>query len=533
MNSLTFNHLSTFSIAGAEVPVKKVEAILSARLQLEALENALKEADNGHEGTSLSGLREPDLSHVNYLDKVRGSIQAIWQPLMEGITEISPSHFLERLNLAWCASEKKLGDEIQTTAKEIFNKRAGMKAEIIEREAFSLATERGIPAAIRWLDARKSECGETRKILEEELQRYKTRKKKQEKEIESLKEEWTKILGTDLIGTGPKGVARNFLFLAAFVLLIGVCLWFLSIPFNSLIGVAGAVIVILLGLKIAKPLFSQLRYSRGKKITATKLSCAYKSTSLFGLDEMVKRLELEYFGETLRSHIIELKEAFERKLSQLKVKKEDLLAYSQGIKDSLFTAPPTIRILLKQETIEEWYKQGKTRLSIINWIREMVSPKSNPGWEEIEREAHEVFGFLKSLKAEEVLYECYPDKETRMAFLQTLREAAIGRSIGEAFLSLDFSETEGKSPEVWLIIEIADPEHSNLVKEIEGAWGCNAIIGFSKVQSSDPSVISMTGLVYGFNIKAIKEWEDVEVSFEQIRERDGIAIYPVLFPENT
>lgn len=523
-----FRHLCTFSIAGAELPVRKAESLLSTRLQLEVVEKALKE--DSHEGPSLGALKEPDLSHVNYLDKVRGTIQSIWQPVVEDPDHIPPPQLLNRLNAAWISSEKKIGEDVQVSAAKIFDNRAHLKAKIAEEEATRIAANKGIPSAIGWLEGVQSDCEEARKVLGQELQGYENRRKRQKGALEELKEEWVSTLSDDL-NMEPRRVARKFLFLAALVLLVGMGLWLASIPLNSILGALAAVIVTLLGLRVSWPIFSLIRLAKRKKLTAIKLASSFKALALFGLDLMTKRLELEYYGETLRTHIVKIQEEFRKRASQLESKRGDFLTHMRDIQGSLLEAPPTVRPLLRPEDLEDWYKKGRSQAPITGWTRTIVSLENDPVWNEIGQEARQIFSFLKGLKAEDEIYRLYPDKEGRMAFLQTLKDAAIGRSEGEASLSLDFAETQGKAPEVYLVVEIADPEHSKLAREIKDAWG-NGMVGISTVGTSDPYVINLFGIVYGFNMGALREWEKVEDSFERVHKTEGKAIYPVLFPED-
>ena len=102
--------------------------------------------------------------------------------------------------------------------------------------------------------------------------------------------------------------------------------------------------------------------------------------------------------------------------------------------------------------------------------------------------------------------------------------------MGEAFLSLDFAAT-GSSPEVYLMVEIFEPENSKLAKEITNAWGDTGM-GLSIIPGSNPAEITLVGLIYGFPLEAIKEWEDVEISFNKIYSIEGEAIYPFLVPEH-
>ncbi len=351
METKKFEHLSTFGISGAIVPVKKIEFLLSTKLQSEVLNDVLK--DENPNGLSLTELREPDLGKVNYIEKVRGGVQAVWQPIVEDHMEIPPPQLLERLNNTWNAAEKKIGDEVQKNAREIFIERAKRKAEIIKEEAFQIASEKGIPATIKWLGSLIKECSQVRKLLGEDVIRYDRRKKKQKNVLESLKEDWSVLLMKSSISAEPLYVARKFLLLAGIVLLIGLGLWILNIPVNSILGVTGSIIVVLLALKMSWPLFKNVGLSRGKKLTSAKLSSAYKSLSLFELDELTKRLEIEYYGEMLRSHINDIMEAYNERYAYLERKREEKNLYLKGLRASLHTVPATIRTLIREEGLSE------------------------------------------------------------------------------------------------------------------------------------------------------------------------------------
>ncbi len=525
MKTATFNHLTAFAIAGAVVPAREAESFLAARLQLEVGEEVLEEKEPG--GPSLVELREPDLGRVNYAEKVRGGVEAIWRPVVEDSLEIPPSQLLERLNTVWSKAEQEISGEALDHAAQIFAERARKKAEIVEGEAARLAAERGIPAAVKWLEVRKVECDALRKLRGQELARDTHRKKRQADTLEEIKEEWARLLGEE--EWDPKDVAKRFLMLAGGVLLAGVVLWLLSLPVNSLGGLIGMTLTVLLTLHTARPIFHRLRRSRRLTRVAGKLSTGYKSLSLFGLGEATKRQEAEYYA-LLRSHIARIQEACEGRIALVEAWREQLKSRRDAFQVALFQGPPTIRPLLREGALEEWYRLGRSQAPLTEWKRRFACLKREPGWIEMDREAREALSFLKEVRAEEELYRIYPAKEDRMAFLQTLHEAAIGRTPGEAFLSLDFAATGGRSPQVHLLVEVEDPEHSELAKEINAEWG-GAGVGVTIVQTSDPAEITLYGLVYGYPLGAIKEWDSVEASFAKVKEKEGEAIYPVLFPD--
>lgn len=529
MKNKTFQHLSSFGISGAVVPTKKIESFLSIQLQVDVLSQTLKDSDP--DGPSLTELREPDLSKVNYAEKVRGGIQAIWQPIVEDPLEIAPPQFLERLNQAWNAAEKKIGDEVQQDTRGIFYKRAQGKAEIIKEKAFQLASEKGIPGTIKWLQSLKEGCSQVTKALGQDVVRYDSRKKKQKAVLEELKEDWNDLLSkASEVNAEPQYVARDFLIMAGIVLLIGLGLWILSIPINSILGVAGGIIAVLVALKIAWPLFKHLGISRKKKLLSARLASAYKSMSLFGLDELTKRVELEYYAESLPSHINDIIGAYQERHADLERKREELTSRLKGLQASLNAASATIRTIVREDALTEWYDQGKLQSPKDVWIQRLCSIESHLSWEDISEEARIHFEFLRRIKVEDEIFTLYKEKEERIGFLTTLKEAAIGRTPGEPLLSIDFSLTGERPIENHLIVEIADPEHSKLAREMQGVWG-DASVGFSIVPSNDPSSISFIGIVYGFPLEAIKDFDSALNAFEQAKKSEGRAIYPVLYPE--
>lgn len=520
-----FDHLGTFGIAGALVPSREAGDLLDARLQLEVIEEMLREGEPA--GRSLAELREPDLGRVNYTEEVRAGIEAIWRPIVDRPLELPPPRLLERLNIAWSKAEKVIGGEALPKSAQIFADRALKKARIIEEEAERLAAEQGLPAASKWLEGRKVECDALHKIRAQELVGYGNRKKRQSDALDETKEDWTRLLGEEEFD--PKGVARRFLLLAGGLLIIAVGLWILSIPINSLGGLAGAALFFLLAFLAARPIFLHLRRSSRIERTAGKLSVGYKSLSLLGLDERAKRQEMEYCL-TLRTHIARIQQGGQERMGLLEGRKGELASRRDAAQTALRIGAPTIRPLLWEGAMEEWYQRGRAYAPLGEWKSRIVSLNQPPAWEAIDREARSSISFLREIRAEEELYRIYPAKEDRMAFLQTLREAAIGRNPGEAFLSLNFAETGGRAPQAYLLVEIEDPENSKLAKEINQEWG-GAGVGVAIVQASDPAEIVLCGLVYGYPLAAIKEWEEVEASFARVKEKEGEAIYPVLFPK--
>ncbi len=529
MKSKTFQHLSSFGVSGAVVPTKKIQSFLSTQLQAEVLNEVLK--DSNPDSPSLTELREPDLSKVNYAEKVRGGIQAIWQPIVEDPLAIAPPQLLERLNQAWNVAERTIGDEVQKDTREIFHKRVQGKAEIIEEMAFRLASEKGVPGTIKWLHSLKEECSHASKAIGQDVVRYDKQKDKRKVVLEELKEDWNDLLtSASEVNAEPQYVARNFLIMAGIVLLIGLGLWILSIPVNSIFGVIGGIIAILVALKISWPLFKHLSISRKKKLFSTRLASAYKSLSMLGLDERTKRVESEYYTELLPSHINYIISAYQERHAALERKRDELNARLKGLRASLHAASATIRTIVREDALTEWYVQGKLQAPKNIWIQRLCSIESDPSWEEISEEARIPFEFLRRIKVEDEIFELYKEKEERIGFLTTLREAAIGRTPGEPLLSIDFSLTGERPMENHLIVEITDPEHSKLAREMQGVWG-DAGVGFSIVPSNDPSSISFIGIVYGFPLEAIKDFGPALTAFEEAKKSEGMSIYPVLYPE--
>ncbi len=529
MKSKTFQHLSSFGVSGAVVPTKKIESFLSTKLQAEVLNGVLQ--DSNPEGPSLAELREPDLSKVNYVENVRGGIEDIWQPIVENPLEIAPPQLLERLNQAWNMSEKKIGDEVQKNAREIFHKRAQGKAEIIEEMAFRLASENGIPLAIKWLQSLEKECIKRSKAIGQDLDRYEKQKERRKVVLEEFKEDWNDFLTkANEVNAEPQYVARNFLIMAGIVLLIGLGLWILSIPINSILGVAIGSIAVLVTLKISWPLFKHLSILRKKGFFSARLASAYKSLSVLELAESMRRLESEYFTELLPSHINNIIAAYQKRYATLKKKSDELTVRLKELHDSLYAASATIRTVVREDALTQWYEKGQLQAPKNIWIQSLCSVASEPSWEEISEEARVTFEFLRSIKVEDEIFELYKKKEERIGFLTNLREAAIGRTPGEPLLSIDFSLTGERPMENLLVVEIADLEHSKLAREMQEAWG-DAGVGFSIVPSSDPNSIYFIGIVYGFPLEAIKDFGPALNAFEEAKKSEGRAIYPVLYPE--
>src|SRR5712691_998864 len=113
-----FNHLMSFGVAGAQVPIRKIQLLLATRAQLEALEAVLREGEPT--APSLGETREPDLAKVNYTEVVRGDVWGLWQPLVETPEHVPPVQLLERLDSTWKTAEQKLGEDVQGKAAALF-----------------------------------------------------------------------------------------------------------------------------------------------------------------------------------------------------------------------------------------------------------------------------------------------------------------------------------------------------------------------------------------------------------------------------
>ena len=521
-----FSHLSSFALAGLEVPVKKIKTLLSTRLQLDLVGYLL--VSRKDTGLSLSAIREPTFEKVNYLEKTRGIVYQVWHPVADNLSGIAPSQLLERLNTTWNVAQKKIAIAVDN-ARETFNERARLKAEIIREECSSLASEKGIPAVLDWMDRLNEETSTAREALENELRRFEQRRQRQKQNLEVIKAEWMDTLGKS-VDFDAQRVARNFLILATIIILVGVGLWIFSIPANSIVGILGIAVTTLIAMKFISPLIRHLSLSRQMNLLANKLLFGYKALSLFEFDERVKKLEIEYTGNTLRTLFRIIREEYEKETATLEEIQTELKSEVKELEKSLLESPPTIRPIVRDDALREWYEHAQKIAPLNEWIRRLSSPKDiNQRWAEIKKETERVFSFLDNVKVEEELYLMYQNKEERMELLNSLKEAAIGRTSGEAFVSLDSSVMTG-SPEVYLIIEVYNPEESFIAKEIREAWG-NTGIGLSIVAGSNPETISIIGVTYGFPLEAIREWEEVENSFNQLYKQEGNSIYPFLLPK--
>jgi len=520
-----FSHLSSFGFAGVEIPVKKIKALLASRLQMEIVKRLLKTEKS--KGLSLAAIKEPRLEKLNYLEKTRGIVNQAWQAITDNLSATTPPQILERLNSAWNAAQKRISTA-QENGRKLFSERAGLKAGVIREESSLLASEKGIPAVLGWMERLGEESATARAALEEDLKGYQRRRQRQKQNLEDLKAEWMELLGKT-VDFDAHHTARNFLILAGIILLLGVGLWIFSIPAQSVIGIAGIAISTLIAMKFISPLFRHLNLSKKVKLLANKLLYGYKALSLFELDEGLKKLEIEYIGNSLKTLIGGIRDEYQKEAAHLEEIYTGLKNRVRELEGSLLETPPTIRPLVRNNAIEEWYEYGQRTAHLTDWIRKLSFPGNiNRHWTEIKRESETVFLFVEEVKVEDELYLMYRDKEERLEFLNSLREAAIGRTPGEAFLSLD-SSVMARSPEVYLIVEVNSQEESPIAREIREAWG-NTGIGLSVVNGSDPGAINIIGLVYGFPLQSIREWEAVEDSFEQVYKEEGDSIYPFLIP---
>lgn len=524
MPTETFDHLITFGIAEGKFPAQQVQEILATQAQLEVLEAAVHEAEPV--GPTLAETREPDLGKVNYSDTVRGDVWDLWHPIVANPDAIPPTQLLARLDATWQAAEKKLGDEVQTTTAQIFADRAQRKAQLLEEDATRLATEQGLPATVHWLETLKAACTETRQRLGQALATYAKRKKLHDEALGQRKEAWLTLLSSEAQEMGE--VARRFLLLAGGVLLAGVALWFLHIPATSLVSLATLVLLVILAWRTARPLWRRLRLNRRTTVTAAALALAYRTASLRNLDAMAKRLEMDY-PETLRHHLEQLQAAYQERLARAEARCTALRERREALQATLFEAPPTTRVLVQAAMLTEWYRQGSAQTPRRDWRGRLAALQPGPDWDAMAREARQAFAFLRDVRAEAEIYRLYPRHEDRLPFLQSLRDAAIGPTPGEAFLALDFAANAGKPPQVHLLVEVEDPDTSALAQEILQAWA-GAGVGITIARAAEPTALTLIGLVYGYALEAQKGWEDIEAAFTTVQAREGQGIYPVLFP---
>jgi len=525
MKTIKFRHLSSFQLAGTEIPVRKLMPLLASKLLGNILRDLLKQENI--EGLTLTGLSEPYIEKINYLEKTRGIVQQTWDHIIDNLSEIPHPQLLVKLGYSWSNAQKNIAIA-KENAIDAFKERANAKAEVIEEEVSAISMEKGIPSAINWLNDRKKECEDARKALDDELNKIARRKQKQKEEIELNKEDWNNLL-VEWSDSNDHNAPRNFLFLGGTILVVGSIIWFLNIPITSLIGIVTITVAALLGLNFARPVFREIIISKKLSRRAYKLATIYKFLSILELDEGLKGQEAEYYGVILKSLINDIENKAKTRMAYLEEKKEKVMKDNEEIEEKLYESLPTIRPLMTDNAVEKWYESGKNTTPITtSWKKVLVSLKEEPRWDDVYLQAEEVYSFLKNTKAEDELYLKYQEKQERMEFLNTLKEAAIGRTPGEAFLSLDISRS-AQEPEVSLLVEIYDPEQSKLKEEIEEAWG-NTAVGLSIVPGKNPSEITMVGLVYGFPLEAISESDIVKNSFDVVYVQEGESIYPVLTP---
>jgi len=525
MTTEAFDHLAAFGLAAAEIPARKAARLLATETQLDLLDGLLADAKPG--GLSLRELREPDLSRINYLDAVRGEVARKWQPVVDNVASVPPPRLLGDLDTTWKAAEGRIAGEAQQRVAAVFSERAACKAAIAQEEASRTAAERGLPAVTRWIESLKEQCDQARSMTARDLAKFSEQRKRQLKGISGLKEDWTKLLTRD--DGDVTSMARRFLVLAGAVLLLGYGLWALAIPVNSVGGMVAVALTILVALMTARPLFRRLRFSRRTTMTASNLLAAYRASSLLGLDEMAKRQEVDY-ATTLRDRLDGLLDQYRERIAELEARRAEIAEEQTTLQATLYEAPPTIRVILSDESLAEWRQRGRAQAPLVEWRRRLGSVSEPADWESIDREAEAAFAFARQAGVEDEIHRTYPAREARLGFLRSLRDAAIGASPGEAFLSLDLGVTAGKPPQTFLLVEVEDPT-SPLAQEITSAWA-GAGVGVSLVRSSDPAMLSLIGFVYGYRLDAQRDWPGIETAFQQILECEGPGIYPVLFPES-
>jgi hypothetical protein len=244
---------------------------------------------------------------------------------------------------------------------------------------------------------------------------------------------------------------------------------------------------------------------------------------------MAKRFEVDYW-KTLGDKTEELQRAFEERIALLKSKRSELEERRNMLQVTLLDSPPTIRPILRPTALAEWYEQGRSQIPANDWTCRFGSLERVPDWEKMDQEALRAFAFLREIRADDELLRLCPGRDERLEFLESLRVAAIGVSPGEALLSLDFSATGGKPPQVYLAVEVNDPDHSELAEEIKAEWS-GAGVGLLLERTSDPAAITLLSLVYGYPAEAQRDWESIERAFEQSKKTEGRGIFPVLFDD--
>ncbi len=513
----TSNHWSAFGIASAALPARKLRAVFATDAEASMLDAVLRT----HEPPSLGlgQLKEPNLARVNYADGLRGAVGSLWRPLADHPAAYPALQLLGRLDSTWKAAEKRIGDEAQTRAAGIFAGRADQKTAIVEEEATTIATERGLAAAIRWLGVLKQECDAARQRLGQQTTLFSERKQRGLEKVEKLKTEWAELLGKG--DTATVLIARRFLILAAAVLAMGYALWVAMIPVTSVIGIAAVATAVVAVMITARPILSRLHVARRTVHVATTLISAYRSASLASLDEMVKRQELEYPAALARL-IGGLIERFDARRAVIGIRRQELAKRRVQLEASLFDAPATTRILLRRDAVQERYAQGLLKLSTPAWSRRLVNIGDDLAWSAFADEANAAFDFVGGLSAEAELYRLYPDRDSRMKMLASLRDAAT-----ESFVAIDLGAAAGQAPQVYLFIEIEDPATSELGKDIDREWS-SAGIGIVFVPTSDPTEITFTAMLYGYRCNALRDWPKIESAFQAVKEREGYAIFPFL-----
>jgi hypothetical protein len=259
------------------------------------------------------------------------------------------------------------------------------------------------------------------------------------------------------------------------------------------------------------------------------LTTGYRTLSFSSLDELAKKIEVEYW-ERLRSHIESIEKEYRQRIVDLKSREEILEKRLNEMKACLERNEPSVRRLFNDDDLEDWYRHGfEIALPILpQWAERMANLKEEIVWEKFENEAHQCFNFLENIRAEDELYRHYPNKDERMKFLLSLREAILGNTETEAFAALNFSTTLER-PEVHLFIGIDDHKNSKLAKELYESWG-NSGVGLV-ITDSDKSAITMISQISSIPFTSLEEYPEINRSFEKVKEKEGVGIYPILFPE--
>ena len=105
--------------------------------------------------------------------------------------------------------------------------------------------------------------------------------------------------------------------------------------------------------------------------------------SLFGLDELAKRLEMEYYADNLPVNIDKIITAYQDRHAALERTRETLKSRMKVLQASLHAASVTTRIIVRDSALTDWYVQGKLQAPRDTWVNALCSIDVDPSWEEI------------------------------------------------------------------------------------------------------------------------------------------------------